>query len=46
MAKILNLGYDEAPHVETFGIEIPEEMGSIISTLTRYFSNAKYIQFR
>ena len=27
MAKILNLSYDEAPHVETFGIEIPEEMG-------------------
>lgn len=27
MAKILNLSYEEAPHVETFGIEIPEEMG-------------------
>ena len=27
MAKKLHLGYDEDPEVETFGMEIPEEMG-------------------
>ena len=27
MAKRLNLSYDEDPEVETFGMEIPEEMG-------------------
>ena len=27
MAKKLRLGYDEDPEVETFGMEVPEEMG-------------------
>ena len=27
MAKLLRIGYDEDPEVETFGMEIPEEMG-------------------
>ena len=27
MAKFLNLGYEEVPQAETFGMEIPEDMG-------------------
>jgi cell volume regulation protein A len=29
MARLLRLSYDEDPKVETFGIEIPEEMGML-----------------